>query len=166
MKQLAVIERASPADYGAITAIYNESILSGGSNMEEEPKREEDIAQWVVNFHEREALFVMRRAGEVIGWSIIKRYSDRPGYRYACETAVYLRASEVGKGYGSQMKRHLIEVCREMNYHHLVAKIFATNERSIRYNEKLGYTIVGRQKEIGFKNGQWQDMVIMQYLMP
>lgn len=54
--------------------------------------------------------------------------------------------------------------CRELNYHHLVAKIFAVNETSIKYNERLGYTIVGQQKEIGWKDGQWTDVVIMQYL--
>ena len=113
-------------------------------------------------FHDRERLYVLRDdENVVIGWGIIKRYSDRDGYRFACETAVYLTQPELGKGYGTLMKLFLIDRCKEMDYHHLVAKIFATNTASIEYNRKLGYEIVGRQKEIGFKNGTWMDIVIM-----
>lgn len=63
------------------------------------------------------------------------------------------------------MKKQLIEECKAMDYHHLVAKIFATNKASIQYNLNLGYTIVGYQKEVGFKNGQWMDIAIMQYII-
>jgi len=90
--------------------------------------------------------------------------SDRTGYRTTCETAVYLTAAELGKGYGTLLKKHLMQVCKDLNYRHLVAKILGGNKASIAYNERLGYTIVGIQKEVGFRDGQWQDVVIMQYL--
>lgn len=38
-------------------------------------------------------------------------------------------------------------------------------DKSILYNQKLGYTIVGTQKAIGFRNGKWLDIVIMQYVI-
>ena len=101
----------------------------------------------------------------MLGWGIIKKYSDRHGYRFACETSVYLRHKHVRKGYGSSIKNALIERCKQYRYHHLVAKIFADNTASIEYNKKFGYEIVGRQKEIGFKNGRWQDVVIMQLVL-
>ncbi|MFQ5630895.1 MAG: GNAT family N-acetyltransferase [bacterium] len=70
------------------------------------------------------------------------------------------------KGYGSLIKKALVDRCKQYGYHHLVAKIFATNTASIEYNKKFGYEIVGRQKEIGIKNGRWQDSVIMQLVLP
>ncbi len=159
------LERCSVEDYAMIAEIYNEHIRLGVSSMEETLKTEADIAGWVKKFHDREGLYVCRKEGKVIGWGIIKRYSDREGYRFACETAIYLTSSETGKGYGGQMKLFLIEECKRMNYRHLVAKIFATNIPSINYNKKLGYEIVGFQKEIGFKNGKWVDIAIMQYII-
>lgn len=155
------IRLATAADYAAVASIYNEYIALGNASMEETLKQPTDIAAWVQHFHDRERLYVMTAAEQVIGWGIIKRYSDREGYRFACETAVYLTQRQLGKGYGTQFKRFLIERCQEMNYHHLVAKIFATNTASIEYNRKLGYEIVGTQKEIGFKDGRWIDVVIM-----
>lgn len=162
---MALIEKATPADYTAVAEIYNEHIRLGRSTMLEEKQTAAHIQKWVDKFNDREELYVLRKEeGSVIGWGLIKRYSDRFGYRFTCETSVFLTQSEVRKGYGSQMKKFLLERCRELKYHHLVAKIFAVNEASIRYNEKLGYTIVGRQKEIGWKDGKWTDVVIMQYL--
>lgn len=156
---------ATPEDYAAIADIYNVYVKDGQQTMEERIHSAADIAGWVKKFHNREGLFVLKKQGKVMGWGIIKRYSDREGYRLTCETAVYLAPDYIGKGYGSYIKRQLIKICRDWDYHHLVAKIFADNTGSIRYNEKLGYEIVGRQKEIGFKGGKWTDVVIMQLIL-
>ena len=132
--------------------------------MEQSPKSADSIAAWVKKMNDREGLYVLKKEDYTVGWGIIKRYSDREGYRLTCETAVYLRSSELRKGYGSYLKKKLMDKCAEMGYHHLVAKIWATNTASIIYNERLGYEIVGRQREIGLYNGEWIDVVIMQYI--
>lgn len=160
------IKSCLPEHYQSVVDIYNEHIKIGVSNMVETTIDQSEIKNWISKFHDREGLYVcLNETEDVIGWGIIKRYSDREGYRFACETAIYLKSSETGKGYGSKMKRFLIEECKRFNYHHLVAKIFATNTGSIVYNQKIGYEIVGIQKEVGFRNGEWLDMVIMQYII-
>ena len=165
MTEKIEILEADPTDYQRIAEIYNEFIILGNATMEETLKTAGDIAGWVEKFNAREKLYVIRENFIIIGWGIIKRYSDREGYRFACETAVYLTATKLGKGYGTRMKKHLIKVCKELSYKHLVAKIFADNKSSIIYNEKLGYSIVGTQNQIGFKNNKWQDVTIMQYII-
>lgn len=159
------IEIAQSDNYQRIADIYNEYILLGNATMQDSLYDGEKIKSWVDHFNDRERLYVLKKENTVIGWGIIKKYSDREGYRFACETAIYLTQSELRKGYGSLMKRFLITQCKSLNYRHLVAKIFATNTASIEYNLRLGYAIVGRQKSIGFKNGKWMDIVIMQYLI-
>lgn len=159
------IDACAPIHYQRIAEIYNEYIALGNATMERRVHAAVDIEKWVAKFNDRERLYVMKRGEEVIGWGIIKRYSDREGYRFACETAIYLTLSALRKGYGSMMKLLLIDESRNLGYHHLVAKIFASNEASIQYNLKIGYTIVGRQKEIGFIQGEWMDIVIMQYIL-
>ncbi len=165
MKEKVEILEAILADYQSIAEIYNEFILLGNATMDETLKTADDIAGWTKKFHDREKLYVIKENFSIIGWGTIKRYSDREGYRFTCETAVYLTATKLGKGYGTMMKKHLIAACKELNYKHLVAKIFADNKSSIIYNEKLGYTIVGTQNQIGYKNNKWQDIVIMQYII-
>ncbi|MCW5519852.1 N-acetyltransferase [Aureitalea sp. L0-47] len=159
------IEPCTIRDYQVVAEIYNEYISDGNATMEENYKSAADIAKWVADFNDRERLYSLKKEEKVIGWGIIKRYSERGGYRFTAETAIYITTEELRKGYGSEMKRFLIDQCRDLGYHHLVAKVFAHNEASIKYNMELGYTIVGTQKEVGFKNDRWVDVVIMQYLI-
>ena len=158
------LSEARPNDYQDIATIYNFYIPPNGYTMECELHSKEDIQKWVKKFNDRETLIVGKIAGQPIAWGIIKRYSDRLGYQFACETAVYIHPNQLGKGYGSQIKQHLLKRCQELKYRHIVAKIWADNTASIIYNQKLGFEIVGIQKKIGFKNGQWIDVVIMQYV--
>jgi len=159
------INTGNPKDFAAIANIYNEYIKGGGATMDEVLKTPQDIADWVNKFNERERLFTLKKTSKIIGWGIIKKYSDRSGYRTTCETAVYLTQTEKGKGYGTFLKKHIMQVCKDLGYRHLVAKILGGNEASVIYNQKLGYTIVGTQKEVGFRDGRWYDVVIMQCLV-
>jgi phosphinothricin acetyltransferase len=159
------IRNATPADAAIIAAIYNESIVANDSTMDDIPNTPADIRQQMAHFNNREVFLVLEEEGEVLGWGIIKRYSDRPGYRFCCETAVYIRRALRRHGYGSRIEQALIDRCRQFGYHHLVAKIWATNVGSIQMHERFGYEIVGTQREIGFKNGQWQDVTIMQCVL-
>jgi L-amino acid N-acyltransferase YncA len=156
---------ANITDAKSVMEIYNEHISAGNSTMDQEPKTLEEIERWFKGFLERELIVMLEDANYVLGWGIIKRYSDREGYAKACETAIYLRETETRKGYGTLTKKWIIEKCRELEYHHLVAKIFSNNIASIEYNKKLGYELVGRQKEIGYVNGKWQDVTIMQLII-
>ena len=96
---------------------------------------------------------------------MIKRYSPRPGYRYCCETSVYLRRSQRRRGHGTRIKTALIERCREYGYHHLLARVWADNTASIEYNRRFGYEIVGIQREVGYKDGRWVDIAILQLVL-
>lgn len=159
---------AEPGDGAAVAEIYNESIDAGDSTMDDGKKSSSEMADLITGFGPRETILLLENVDEleVLGWGIIKRYSDRSGYRFCCETSVYLRRHLVGLGLGPRIKQALIDRCGEYGYHHLVAKIFADNERSIEYNRRFGYEMVGIQREIGFKNGHWQDIAILQLVLP
>ena len=156
---------ADITDAQSIMEVYNEHIADGNSTMDLQSKSLSEIEDWFKGFWERELIVMLEDENNILGWGIIKRYSDREGYAKACETAIYLRSAETRKGYGTLMKKWIIEKCRELGYHHLVAKIFSSNTASIEYNKKLGYELVGSQKEIGYVDGQWQDVTIMKLLI-
>lgn len=152
-------------DAKEIAEIYNEAVRFGGATMDDEEKSDEYFRKMIQNFNKRETFLILESTEEVIGWGIIKRYSDRFGYRFCCETSVYLKRKFLRQGFGSMLKKALIEKCRELGYRHLVGRIFAKNKASIEYNLKLGYEIVGTQKEIGYKDGKWIDVTIVQLIL-
>jgi phosphinothricin acetyltransferase len=153
------------ADAAVIAEIYNESILLADCTLAYHPIDPIVIEQHMRGFHERETYLVLEDDSYVVGWGAIKRYTERPGYRYCCETSVYLRRTLTGRGYGTRLKCAVIERCRQYGYHHLFAKAWKDNKASIKYNQKLGYEIVGTQREIGYINGRWIDVVIMQLIL-
>ena len=157
------IRKAKLDDATAIANIYNQYL--GVATMDLIPYTKESVEQTIGDQNERECFLVAFLDSSCIGWGQIKKYSDRKGYHYACETAVYLHEDFLGKGYGSTLKKAIIETCRQLDYKHLVAKIQADNEVSIHYNRRLGYDIVGTQKRIGHVDGNWKDVVIMQLLI-
>jgi phosphinothricin acetyltransferase len=48
----------------------------------------------------------------------------------------------------------------------VVTRIWADNLSSLALHQKLGFKLVGVQKEVGFKQGRWIDVAIMQMLLP
>ncbi|HEX7070494.1 MAG TPA: GNAT family N-acetyltransferase [Rhodothermales bacterium] len=159
-----IIRPCTESDVSAVASILNESIAARDSTLMLEPVSDATVLGWMAHFNDRERLFVLEEAGVVVGWGIIRRYSDREGYRLTCETSIFLRRSERGRGLGSFLQRALMDRCRELGYHHLVAKIFADNQTSIRLHQRFGYRMVGVQKEIGIVDGRWQDVAILQYV--
>lgn len=158
------IRPATLADCEAVAGIYAESLAAGDASMETETSPAAFRAM-LEGFHDREALLVLEDGGSMLGWGVVKRYSDRPGYRVACETSIYLRRDRLGRGLGRRLQEALFERCRAFGYHHVVAKIWASNERSLEFHRRLGFEMVGIQREIGLVDGRRQDVAIMQRIL-
>lgn len=162
---MAEIHDAHLDDASVIASIYNESIAARDSTMHLEQIETARAEAWIEGQGPREAILVMEVEGAVVGYGLLNRYSDRGGYRFAAETSVYLRRSYTGAGLGSRLQAALIERSRDYDYHHLVAKLWAANERSRALHQKFGYTLVGIQREVGYVEGQWRDVAIMQKVL-
>ncbi|MEM9541342.1 MAG: N-acetyltransferase family protein [Cyanobacteria bacterium P01_E01_bin.42] len=155
-----------PDDFDAIALIYNESIAAGNTTMECEFFNADRVRALVEKFSDRETILVLQKQNKIVGWAIIKRYSERSGYRVCCETSIYLSLSETGRGYGTQLQTRLLQKVKEFGYHHVVAKILACNQKSIEFHQHFGFELVGIQKEIGYLNGRWHDVAILQLVFP
>ena len=160
-----VVRPAEQRDCARLAQVYNDAIRSGVSTMDAEPVDARYFIRQLAAFKDREVLLVGESKAGVVGWAVVKRYSDRPGYRHTCETSVYVADSLQGNGYGSVLQQAIVERADAFGYRHLVAKILAANESSIEFHKRFHYEIVGTQRKIGFLNGQWHDVVIMQRIL-
>ncbi len=159
------IRDARLADCGELAAIYNDAIRTGTKTMDTEPVDAGHFRHLLQGCVRREAFLVATLGSRVVAWAKAKQYSDRGGYRYACETSVYVADHHQNRGFGSRLLRAIVARAYMLEYRHIVAKVVAINEASIRFHERYGFQIIGRQKGIGFLNGAWQDVVIMQRVL-
>lgn len=160
------IRLSCPKDYPTIATIYNESIQKGGITFDEVQFTTDHIERWVMGMTPREGLWVIEGNRQILGWGILKRYSDRPAYHRTVESSIYLSHRHRGQGYGARLQAELLTLAQALDYHHVVAKIVACNQTSIEFHQRFGYEIVGIQKEVGFSRGKWYDIAILQCILP
>jgi phosphinothricin acetyltransferase len=110
-------------------------------------------------------LLILEDQEQIIGWGIVKLYSDRPGYARTCETSVFLRRAKTGRGLGSRLQKALLDSAKAAGFHHCLFRIWAANASSIAMHAKFGFTIVGTQNEVGYVDDKWVDVTIMQCLL-
>lgn len=157
------VRTARLADGAAIADIYNQAIASGESTMDTEVADASRFSDYLCEPDPRQRLLVGELDTRLVAWGIVKRYSDRPGYRYAAETSVYVATNEQHCGHGATLLAAVLDAAKTLDYRHLVAKVLAVNEASVRFHQRLGFELVGYQRGIGFINGRWHDVAIMQH---
>jgi phosphinothricin acetyltransferase len=162
---MTTLREAVRSDATVIAEICNASVEARDSTMQLEPVDPAYVRRRIEGLGDREVLLVLEAEGRVVGWGLVKRYSDRGGYRRTAETSVYVRRNRTGEGVGSQIQAALIERCRSFGDHHLVAKVWADNAASVALHRRFGYEDVGVQREVGRVNGEWKDVLILQKLL-
>ncbi len=162
------IRHAEIADADTIADIYNESVHASDATMDAYGLNGPAMAKRLQQLTDREVMLVLvDPAKEVVGWGVVQQYSSRFGYRYTCETSLYLRRSLAGRrlGLGTRLQNELVNYCRSFEYHHVVARILADNRTSIDLHEKFGFQLVGIQHEVGRLGGGWRDVAIYELLL-
>ena len=124
-----------------------------------------DLKKKLLEDNAKTGIWVFVLMDRIIGFGEVRKFSPKRGYQYTGETSVFLDGEYLNQGYGSIFKQFIIEQAKNMGYHSLIAKIFATNHASIQYNQKLGDKIIGILKEAGHVKGKWIDICIMQLLL-
>lgn len=165
MPEYPEVRSAEADDAHVIAQIYSESILARDSTMDTEPVSDADMLLLLEALSNREAVLVVRTESGLQGWGIVKEYSSRPGYKVACETSVYLFRGSLRQGLGKLLQSRLLDFARSAGYHHVVTKIWADNEASISFHRSCGFTLVGIQNEVGYVDGVWRDIAIMQCVL-
>jgi phosphinothricin acetyltransferase len=159
-----VIRDATADDLPHVLAIYNASIATT-TTWSERPQTIEERQQW---FRERrscgDGVVVAVEGENVIGFAAYGPFRDNtlwPGYRFTVENTVHVRESHHGRGIGRLLMNALFRRAESAGVHAMVAAVDAENEASIAFHEAVGFEVVGRLPEIGWKFGRWLDLVLM-----
>ena len=156
------IRLATPADRGAIDAIYHHYVRTSTCTYQEEPDSDDARRAWFDAHGERHPITVLDQAGEVLGWASLSPWKERSGYRFTCELSVYLRDDARGRGFGKRLLADLIERATALGYHSLIGGVSSEQTASVRLHESMGFTKVAHFQETGFKFGKWLDVVYYQ----
>jgi phosphinothricin acetyltransferase len=155
------VRRANKADASAILSIYAPYVRDTAISFEEQVPSVESFAERVAPSPLHPWL-VAERDGAVLGYAYAAPFNYRPAYRWSVETTVYISRDHHRQGIGAILYRRLIEELEALGYVTAVALITASNAGSIAMHEQFGFREVGRWPGIGFRQGAWQDVVMLQ----
>ena len=158
-----MIRAATHADLPEILAIYNEVIANSAAVWFDDPMTLADRTEWLVSrIAKNYPVLVKIIDNEVAGFSTFGDFRPYPGYRFTVEHTVHVRADRRGAGVGRPLMEALFPIARALGKHILIGAVDGGNEASIRFHEKLGFRETGRMPEVGFKFGEWREMVLLQ----
>jgi phosphinothricin acetyltransferase len=152
-------------DVEAIRAIYNREVLTGTATFDLVERSAEDQRRWLTERSGAHAVIVATVDDTVAGFASLSRYKERPAYNTTVEDSIYVAPGYQGSGIGERLLASIVQTAASHGFHAVIARISGESEASIRVHEKVGFVVVGREREVGRKFGRWLDVVVMQRLL-
>ena len=96
--------------------------------------------------------------GSIVGFAYAHRLGERAAYAWNAELSIYFAPGYTSRGWGSVLFWALIDLLALQGVRNAYSLITVPNEVSLALHEKLGFTLMGVQKEAGYKLGAWHDV--------
>lgn len=168
-----IIRTATPEDAESLLAIYAPYVERSAITFEYDVPSADDFRNRIEHTLERFPYLVAEEEGRPLGYAYAGRFQPREAYDWAVETSIYLDGKARGRGIGTQLHAALERACGTMNVQNMDACIAAPRtaddpfltDASICFHEHLGYRMVGRFEQVGYKFNRWYDMVWMERLI-
>ncbi|UCE03166.1 MAG: N-acetyltransferase [Candidatus Latescibacterota bacterium] len=154
----ARIRSAVDADLPDLVRIYNHYVVHSHVTFDTHPFAVEARESWFRGFAPSgpHRLLVAEIDDEISGYASSGSFRAKPAYRTSVETTVYLAPERVQRGVGPALYAALLgELEAEGEVHRAYAGIALPNPASIALHTRLGFTLVGTFREVGFKFGKF-----------
>lgn len=146
------------ADAPHIAAIYNHYVRETVVTFEEESVTDAEMARRIGETAAQYPYLVTEADGAAAGYACASSWKRRSAYRFAAESTIYLAPDAQGRGLGRPLYEALLAAMKDRGLRCAIGGIALPNPESIRLHEKLGFTPIGRFREVGWKFGRWIDV--------
>ncbi len=148
----------------AILDILNEAIINSTALYDYHPRSLDTMKPWFETKSRNgfPVIGAIDTSGNLLGFATWGTFRAFPAYKYTVEHSIYIRKKSRGHGLSKILMNELIKRAHESQLHVLVGCIDASNEASISLHQKLGFHHAGTFNQIGFKFGQWLNVVFYQ----
>ena len=163
---------ATPDDAKALLDIYEYYVKETAITFEYDVPSEEEFRGRIEKTLQKYPYIVAVEDGRIVGYAYASSFKEREAYKYCVETTIYidkdLRRSGIGRALYLELEKQLkaqgilnLNACigyPEVEDEHLTFD-------SVKFHEKLGYSMVGEFHKCGYKFDRWYNMVWMEKLV-
>lgn len=153
------IRAARPEDIPAMRAIYAPFVLHTAISFEFRVPSEEEFAQRFQSHSAQCPWLVWEESGQVLGYAYAGPAFARAAYAWNAEISCYLADGAQRRGIGRQLYAQLETMLRQQGYRKIFALVTSANTSSLAFHRALGYREAARFQNVGFKLGQWHDVL-------
>ncbi len=154
-----IIRPAATGDAAAILDVYRNFVLNTTYSFEEVVPTLEQYRARMDGILARYPFLVCEDGGRIAGFAYAHRHQSRSAYRFGAELSIYLRPHYTNLGIGRAMCDAIIDILRLQGVQTVYSAISQPNDASVALHEAMGFSLVGRWKNTGYKKGRWLDIV-------
>lgn len=133
---------------------YNWYITHSYATFETEPVSSGEFTERVHAVREKYPWIILEEDGVPVGYAYLSAFNVKAAYRWTCDLAIYLAPDKLGRGYGSQLMKAILDLAEKDGYYNMVSLITCGNTESERLHVKFGFEKMGVIESAGIKNGQ------------
>lgn len=167
-----IVRAAVPKDAEALLELYRPYVEQTAITFEYEVPTLEEFRRRIADTLQMYPYIVASVEDKMVGYAYASAFKERSAYDWAVETSIYVDADAQGIGVGKKLYAVLEELLKKQNILNLNACIAYTDEEderltnhSMYFHEHLGYRLVGRFTQCGYKFGKWYDMIWMEKMI-
>ncbi|MCP5088159.1 MAG: N-acetyltransferase [Rhodobacteraceae bacterium] len=157
------IRPATHADAPAIAAIWNPMIRDTLITFNAVEKAPADICTMIdAKAAGGHAFLVATEEDQTLGFATYGQFRGGVGYARTMEHTIILAPATQGKGVGRALMLAIEDHARIGGSHSIFAGVSAANPAGVAFHQACGYHEVVTLSEVGYKNGRWLDLVLLQ----
>lgn len=166
------IRIASADDAKALLEIYTPYVEKTAITFEYDIPTLQEFENRINRTLKNYPYLVAEQNGELLGYAYTGPFVGRAAYGWSAEVSIYLKETKRKMGIGRRLYDALEQISKAQNILNLNACIGYTEtedehltNNSMEFHAHMGYTLVGRFHNSGYKFGRWYDMIWMEKLI-
>lgn len=166
------IRTASSDDAKALLEIYTPYVEKTAITFEYDIPTLQEFENRINRTLKNYPYLVAEQNGELLGYAYTGPFVGRAAYGWSAEVSIYLKETKRKMGIGRRLYDALEQISKAQNILNLNACIGYTEtedehltNNSMGFHAHMGYTLVGRFHNSGYKFGRWYDMIWMEKLI-
>ena len=161
-----IIRFASENDAEAIRKIYAPYVTDTAITFEYTVPDTDEFVRRIKNTLANYPYLVAQEHEKVVGYAYAGPFRPREAYKHSCEVSIYVSRDCTGRGIGRALYNELEKHLAKQNVFVLYSCITETEREndshltdgSIKFHEKMGYSLAGKFYHCGYKFGKWYSM--------
>lgn len=167
-----VIREVTESDAQELLEIYTPYVKETAISFEYEVPTLEEFKERIRGISRKYPYLKAEEDGRIVGYAYANTFKGRKAYDWSVETTIYVQNDRRRQGLGRLLYGELERALADRGILNMYACIASPTgedvhltDASLRFHEKMGFTLVGEFHQCGYKFETWYDMVWMEKII-